>query len=89
MPSLPLPEGIHNFAEFGRLMKWGKGDDQARARAREITLAWVRNAGIGFDIAFAWRDMYLRVKLFTPGNPSAQGRAELMQRIIDLLGGQK
>jgi uncharacterized protein DUF4951 len=37
-------------------------------------------------MAQEWRDFYKQVKASNPGNPSAEGRAELMQRAYELLG---
>jgi hypothetical protein len=41
---------------------------------------------IDAEIAMIWRDLYLREKARNSSNPSAAGRAELMQRVIDLIG---
>ena len=41
--------------------------------------------GVTHQIAQAWLDLYEYVIRETAKNPSARGRAELMQRIIELL----
>jgi len=73
---------------FGQdVMKWGTGDAAARARMGTLTRAELEGAGVTKDIAKSWRDFYQQVKASNPSNPSAQGRMELMQRALELLGG--
>jgi len=86
--NLPLPPGM-TAPEFGQdVMKWGTGDDAARARMQTLTREELEERGVTKEMAEGWRDLYQRVKLHNPGNPSAQGRAELMQKAVDLLGGK-
>ena len=82
----PLPPGVKSLAEFGRIMAWGRGDEAARERAESITIAELRAMRMEANVARIWRDLYLREKARNPSNPSAAGRAELMQRVIDLVG---
>lgn len=72
--------------EFGkRIMRWGMGDDAARARIRTLTREELAQAGLTQEIAEAWRDFYRHELARHPRNPSAAGRAELMQRAVELL----
>lgn len=75
--------GIGNFGR--NVMKWGTGDASARARIATLTKEELQQAGVTREIAARWRDFYLEVKRLKPGNPSAEGRAELMQRAVYLL----
>jgi len=86
--NLPLPPGM-STADFGKdVMKWGTGDEAARTRMQSLTREELENAGVTREMAESWRDFYERVKLETPGNPSAEGRKELMQKAVELLGGK-
>lgn len=72
--------------EFGkRIMQWGTGDDAARARIGTLTRVDLVQIGLTQEMAAAWRDFYLHELARNPRNPSAAGRAELMQRAADLL----
>lgn len=88
VPILPLPSGI-TTAEFGNnVMKWGTGDEAARARMQTLTREELEKSGVTKEMAETWRDFYKSVKDANPANPSAAGRAELMQRAVDLLSGK-
>jgi RHS repeat-associated protein len=83
-----LPAGISN-SEFGQnVMKWGRGDAQARERISTLTREELEKGGVTKEIAKSWRDFYQQVKASNPTNPSAQGRMELMQKAFELLGGK-
>jgi RHS repeat-associated protein len=85
---LPLPPGM-NQAEFGQnVMKWGTGDDAARARMQTLTREELERSGVTKEMAETWRDFYKEIARSNPGNPSAAGRADLMQKAIDLLSGK-
>ena len=72
---------------FGRrVMQWGTGDDAARARIRTLTREEIEEAGLTQEMAEAWRNFYRQELARNPRNPSAAGRAELMQRAVELLG---
>ena len=72
--------------EFGqRVMRWGTGDAAARARIQTLTREELAHAGLTRNLAEAWRDFYRYELHRNPSNPSAAGRAELMQRAVDLL----
>ena len=85
IPELPLPPGFNGTAEFGERIGWGRGDQQARKRASEITLEEIESIGITPEIAEAWRRYYEAVLARNPANPSVRGRIELMTRIMELL----
>jgi hypothetical protein len=67
-------------------MQWGTGDDAARARMRTLTREALEEAGLTQEMAEAWRNFYRQELARNPRNPSAAGRAELMQRAVELLG---
>ncbi len=81
----PIPRGARSVSEFGTgVMRWGTGDAAARARMESLTREELERAGVTQQIAEAWRDFY-RAEVLR--NPSARGRADLMQRAADLLSG--
>ena len=74
--------------EFGtRIMRWGTGDAAARQRIATLTREELEAAGVTLAMAEAWRDFYHGELRRNPGNPSAAGRADLMQRAVELLSG--
>ena len=82
-----LPVGMNN-SDFGKnVMKWGTGDAAARARIQTLTREELKRAGVTKEMAQSWRDFYRQIKTLNPDNPSAEGRAELMQKAYELLGG--
>lgn len=84
-----IPPGI-TTSEFGtNIMKWGTGDAAARSRMQTLTREELEKSGVTKEMAEQWRDFYKTVKASNPENPSAQGRAELMQRAVDLLSNGK
>lgn len=81
----PTPGGI-TLREFGQhVMQWGSGNAEARERLNTLTRAELIQAGLTQNLAVAWRDFYQHESARNPHNPSAAGRAELMQRAVDLL----
>ena len=95
LPSLPVtggtfpkqpstPNNMGNRA-FGKAMDWGTGDQAARARMSTLTREELQRAGVTKEIAAQWRDFYREVARVTPANTSAAGRADLMQRAVELL----
>lgn len=81
----PLPEGLTQ-SQFGReVMKWGTGHAAARTRIRTITAEELKRQGVTVEMAKAWRDFYRSVAGEHPGNPSAAGRADLMEHVVHLL----
>lgn len=96
LPSLPMsggsfpqtpgtPDNMGN-SRFGKeVMKWGTGDEAARSRMGTLTREELQRAGVTKEIAAQWRDFYREVARVTPANTSAAGRADLMQRAVELL----
>jgi RHS repeat-associated protein len=84
VPILPMPPGTKGFAEFGEKMGWGRGSAEARARIETLTREELEQKGITKQMAEEWRDFY---KQQPETNPSAAGRADLMQHAADLLSG--
>jgi len=83
----PIPPNL-TTADFGQnVMKWGRGDNEARARIQTLTREELEKSGVTKEMAKEWRDFYRQVKMQNTGNPSAAGRADLMQRAYQLLGG--
>jgi hypothetical protein len=80
-----LPKGL-TLADFGsKVMRWGTGDAAADARINTLTLQELREASITAQIAEEWRLFYLAVIEENPKNPSARGRARLLERAKILL----
>jgi hypothetical protein len=79
-----------NQAEFGQnVMKWGTGDDAARARMQTLTREELERSGVTKEIAETWRDFYKGISDNpNSANPSAAGRADLMQKAVDQLSGK-
>ncbi len=84
LPKFPRYEGWSN-ARWGRIMKWGTGNDEARARITQLTKEELQREGMTKEMAEAIRDFYKKTAEVDPWNPSAAGRAELMQKAVDLL----
>jgi hypothetical protein len=73
-------------AEFGsEVMQWGTGNEAARERIGELTREGLEEAGVTFDMAMQWAKFYANEALRNTTNPSAAGRADLMQHAADLL----
>ena len=74
--------------EFGqRVMRWGTGNEVAMARISTLRREELERAGLTREMAEAWRDFYRHELARNPRNPSAAGRAELMQRAVEFLSG--
>ena len=74
--------------EFGtRIMQWGTGDAAARQRIGSLTREELERGGVTREMAEQWRDFYRAEMRRNQANPSAAGRAELMQRAVELLSG--
>ncbi len=50
-----------------------------------ITIEELRGSGMTRELALKWRDFYHNVAKVTPNNPSAAGRADLMDWIARML----
>jgi hypothetical protein len=84
-PLPDLPEGMTR-SQFGTdVMRWGTGDAEALARIDSLTREELQQAGVTRDMALQWRDFYENELARNPNNPSAAGRAELMQAAARLL----
>ena len=74
--------------EFGqRVMRWGTGNEVARARISTLTRQELERVGLTREMAEAWYDFYRHELARNPRNPSAAGRMELMQRAVEILSG--
>lgn len=86
MPKPPDVPGGLSVAEFGfKVMRWGTGDEAARERMGSLTRSELADLNVTITIAREWRDFYRNEIVRNPKNPSARGRAELMQRALELL----
>jgi RHS repeat-associated protein len=85
-PRLPVPATPNNMsqAKFGELMGWGS-KKQALDRIETITKEEMIRKGVTKQMAEQWRDFYLNEAKRVPGNQSAMPRAQLMQKVVDLL----
>ena len=78
-------------------MRWGSGKEPAIARKETLTDQELRNAGVTLDCARLWLDFYREYidRKEAEGsnvevlNPSAIGRAELMEYACTLLEGNQ
>ena len=82
-----VPAGITRNVFGTRIMRWGSGDAAARARKESLTREELVAGGVTLNMAREWREFYRLEMLRNPANPSAAGRADLMQRAVELLGG--
>ena len=85
LPIPKVPSGM-DVAKFGQqVMQWGTGSESARERISTITHNELVRNGVTLDMAREWVKFYVNETLRNPNNPSAQGRAELMQHVVKLL----
>lgn len=66
-------------------MRWGRFDDEARAAIGTLDKQQLMEVGMDRSLAEAWRDFYHDVKAWDPANPSAAGRADLMDWVAHML----
>ncbi len=85
LPVPPTPNNMGTNAFGTRVMRWGIGDAAARARISTLTRTELEQAGVTRSMAEQWRAFYRNEILRNPANPSAAGRADLMQRAVELL----
>lgn len=86
MQKIPLlPKGMSTAAFGHEVMKWGTGDDAALDRISSLTREELIEAGITAEIAAAWQNFYVNEVRRVPQNPSARGRAQLMEYAVRLL----
>lgn len=82
-----VPAGLTRN-EFGtRIMKWGTGNAAARRRMATLTREELERVGVTLAMVEEWQAFYLNELRRNPDNPSADGRADLMRRAVELLGG--
>jgi len=81
-----LPDGL-SIADFGAAIGWGTGDDVALSRIENLRLSQLELIGLTVEQARNWSVAYRVVKELMPDNPSAYGRAELMEHAAKLLSG--
>lgn len=85
LPIPQVPSGM-DVAKFGQqVMKWGTGNESARDRIATITRDELARNGVTVEMAREWMKFYVNETLRSPNNPSAQGRAELMQHVVKRL----
>ena len=65
-------------------MQWGTGDAAAIERTKTITLEWLVTHGVTLEMMERWFRFYEQVYDENPGNPSVQGRQDLMRHCVDL-----
>jgi hypothetical protein len=88
-PKVP-PDSLfgRSFQDFGRdVISWGKGASDAIARVQCITLPELRRDRVTALQAQAARDFYAGVLARNPGNTAAAAKVQLMDRVLQLLGG--
>jgi RHS repeat-associated protein len=80
-----VPEGMsrNDFGE--KFLQWGTGNAEARAKIGAFNRETLENAGVTHVMAQQWANFYKEISRLSPKNPSAAGRADLMQHIADLL----
>lgn len=73
--------------KFGEDLGWGKGSVEPRLRIETITMEELQNIGTGVtkEIALGWYRFYEAEMMRNPDNPSAPGRADLMEYIWMIL----
>jgi hypothetical protein len=84
---LPVPPTPGNMPlrEFGKAMNWGSGGEAARAQIANLTREGLQSSGLTAEIANAWAQFYRNEAVRVATNPSALGRAELMEAAARLL----
>jgi len=83
-----IPDGMTQ-SDFGKkVMQWGTGSDVPRMRMGTVTRAEMERAGVTQQMAKEWRDFYHNETRRNPSNPSAPGRADLMDYVYRLLHGK-
>ena len=71
--------------EFGKLVWGGRGHDaEVRARIGSIDPHTLIAKGITREMIESWRDGYRAEVGRNPGNPSAAGRADLLDHLLTI-----
>jgi hypothetical protein len=79
-----LPAGM-KLGDFGKFIGWGRRSAEARNRMATISRSEIDLIGLTLEQAQNWVVAYEAVARLTPQNPSAAGRLELMEHIVQLL----
>lgn len=87
MDRLPPPAtpGGMKLPQFGDVMGWGGNSAEAVARIPQLTREYLVRNGVTRQMAQEWARFYRNEMLRNPGNPSAPGRAQLMEAAAELL----
>lgn len=80
-----VPKGM-TPASYGNTI-WGAGPAEATALMGARSADELRAIGLAPASAARWQDFYANVARLNPRNPSAQPRVELLQDVINTLGG--
>jgi hypothetical protein len=74
------------MADFGQeVIGWGRGSADAVAQIGKLSADKLREAGVTVQMAQKWADFYGNEAARNASNPSAAGRAELMNHVVDIL----
>jgi len=73
------------LAELGKVMNCGSGDAAARTQIARLSCTNLLESEMINEIAAGWALKYRSAVLVNPKNPSARGRAELMEAAAKLL----
>jgi RHS repeat-associated protein len=94
-PRVTAGKESYSLAAFGDAIKWGTGSDTARARMATVTLEEIKQLGLTRQLALEWAEFYRGIATeslakYKAGeiakvNPSAAGRADLMEHIANML----
>jgi hypothetical protein len=88
LPVPPYPARFRNQNDFGkRGMSWGTAEQAALDRRSELTREGLIALGVTLEMAQGWAQFYRNETMRNPANDSARGRAALMERAVQLLGG--
>ncbi len=75
-----------SLASFGQnVMGWGRGSAEAVAQIGKLSADKLREAGVTVQMAQKWVDFYANEVARNANNPSAAGRAELMNHVVQIL----
>jgi RHS repeat-associated protein len=84
LPRPPIPGGM-STSDFGNAVGWGTGNDAAVSQIGNVDIGALREAGVTSEMAQQWADFYANEAARNAANPSAAGRAALMQHVADEL----
>ncbi len=88
VPKAKPPEQYgNNTSKFGKDIGWGAKLSKAESRAngRVPTLESLNKIGATREILEQWRTFYRYITKYHPGNPSAPGRAEFLDEVLNRL----